>query len=759
MTIQIVKRDQRKEPLDVEKTKRMIAFACEGLEGCDPIELELDARIQYVDGMTTREIQQVLIRTAIEKVLPGSGDGRAGKVSVNWQYAAARLFLFDLYKEAARQRGYRHFGYGDFNELVETLAGKGLYGAYLLENYTPKERRQLGEYMDHSRDYLFGYEGVRLLADRYLVKGPDAEVWELPQERFMVIAMHLALAEGGRRMEMARKFYDLLSCLKMTVATPTLANAGTSFYQLSSCFVSAVEDSLWSIYDVNSKFSQVSKHGGALGIYLGKVRALNSEIRGQKGSSGGVIPWVRLYNDTALAVDQLGRRKGGATVTLDIWHGDLYDFLELRTNNGDDRRKAHDIFTALSVPDLFMRRLEKRENWSLFDPYMVHKYMGFYLEDCYDDEDRTFTKRYEACEACEGLPRITVPALEVMKRIMKSAVETGVPFLFFRDTVNRDNPNKHAGMIYSSNLCQEIAQNMRPSVLLGEEAQGTGEQTVVVRSSSPGDMVTCNLNSINLGRTEIEELHENIALQVRMLDDVISLNQYPVPEAGLTSARYRAIGLGVSGYHHYLARHGIAWESSRHLEEADRLFETISYEAIRASMELAKERGPYPLFEGSMWQTGEYFERRGYTGERWEKLKEEVKANGIRNGYLMAVAPTGSTSNIANTTAGIDPVFRRYFVEEKKGFFIPRTAPDLNEQNYWFYKEAHTIDQMASIRACGIRQRHIDQSQSFNLYITPQYRAKDILELYMECWRQGLKTIYYVRNQSLETDECTSCSG
>lgn len=761
MTIQIVKRDLRTEPLCVEKTKRMIAFACEGLEGCDPIELELDARIQYVDGMTTKEIQQVLIRTAIEKVLPAPGDkgeGDEGRVSTNWQYAAARLFLFDLYKEAALQRGYRHFGYGDFNELVEKLAGQGFYGSYLTEGYTAEERRQLGALIDPRRDYLFNYEGARLLADRYLVKGTEREVWELPQERFLVIAMHLALAEGERKMEFAEKFYDLLSSLKMTVATPTLANAGTPFYQLSSCFISSVGDNLWSIYDVNSKFSQVSKHGGALGIYLGKVRALNSEIRGQKGSSGGVVPWVRLYNDTALAVDQLGRRKGGATVTLDIWHADLYDFLELKTNNGDDRRKAHDIFTALSVPDLFMQRLERREGWSLFDPYLVHKIMGYYLEDSYDDEHKTFTSRYEECEACGNLPRITVPALEVMKKIMKSAVETGVPFLFFRDTVNRDNPNKHAGMIYSSNLCQEIAQNMSETILDEEKVSGSGADVRMIRSSRPGDMVTCNLNSINLGRTGKEELAENIALQVRMLDDVISLNQYPVPEAGLTSERYRAIGLGVSGYHHYLAANGIPWESQEHYGEADRLFEEIAYHAIRASMELAKERGPYPLFEGSQWQTGEYFDRRGYKGERWERLKEDVAGYGIRNGYLMAVAPTGSTSNIAGTTAGIDPVFRRYFVEEKKGSFIPKTAPGLSAQNYWFYKEAHTIDQLASIRACSIRQRHIDQSQSFNLYITPRHKAKDILELYLQCWKLGLKTIYYVRNQSLETDECTSCS-
>lgn len=764
MTINIRKRNNTIEPLCVEKTKKMIAFACEGLDGCDPIELELDARIQFIDGMTTKEIQKVLIQTAIEKVIHATRD-EAGNIinrtNINWQYVAARLFVFDLYKEAAINRGYQHFGYGDFAKLVDTLTKENQYGSYLLENYTQDEIRELGEYIKPERDYLFNYEGVKLLADRYLVRGKNREGYELPQERFMVIAMHLAIPEGDKKVQYAKEFYDLLSSLQMTVATPTLANAGTSFYQLSSCFISTVGDSLWSIYDVNQKFSKVSKHGGALGIYVGKIRALNSEIRGHKNASGGVIPWIRLYNDTAVAVDQLGRRKGGATITLDIWHADLYDFLELKTNNGDDRRKAHDIFTGLSIPDLFMQRLESRGEWSLFDPYMVKKIMGFALEDSYDEVDKKdFTEKYLACEACDKLPRITVTALDIMKRIMKSAVETGVPFLFFRDTVNRANPNKHAGMIYASNLCQEIAQNMSETDLIEEQIvvnEETGASEIVHRMK-PGDMVTCNLNSINLGKVEKEDLARNIPLQIRMLDNVITLNQVPELEAKLTSDRYRAIGLGTSGYHHYLAKHKIPWESEAHLKEADVLFEEIAYQAIKASMELAKEKGSYPAFEGSQWQTGEYFEQRGYTSERWLKLKEDVAKYGMRNGYVLAVAPTGSTSNIANTSAGIDPIFRRFFVEEKKGSFITKTAPELNDENYWYYKEAHTIDQLYSVKACGIRQRHIDQSQSINLYITPEFKAKDILNLYMESWKQGLKTIYYIRNQSLEMDECTSCS-
>ncbi|APH19642.1 ribonucleoside-diphosphate reductase subunit alpha [Clostridium botulinum] len=762
MNIKIKKRDGQYEPLQVEKTKKMVKLACEGIEGCDPLELELDSRIQFRDGMTTKEIQRTLIQTAIEKVIQNSKDNNGNnikKTNANWQYVAARLLCFDLYKEAKISRHYNSFGYGDYYELVKKLVKIKLYGEYLIQNYSDEEIKELAKYIVPERDELFNYEGLKLLNDRYLIKGHNGEILELPQERFMTIAMHLAIPEGDKKVFYAKKFYDLLSELKVTVATPTLGNAGTPFYQLSSCFISVVGDNLWSIYDVNQKFAQVSKHGGALGIYTGKIRALNSEIRGHKNASGGVVPWIRLYNDTAVAVDQLGKRKGGAAITLDIWHKDIFDFLDLKTNNGDDRRKAHDIFPSVSIPDLFMKRLEKRESWSLFDPYIVEKIMGYKLEDYFDDEDRReFTNKYLECERNTNIPRDTVPTLDIMKKLMKSAVETGTPFIFFRDTVNKANPNKHKGMIYSSNLCHEIAQNMSESRLLEEEIiDGNGYSEIVQRVKA-GDMVTCNLNSINLSKVKKEEFNECIPFQIRMLDNVISLNKLPVKEAKVTSDKYRAIGLGTSGYHHFLANNKIRWESDEHIKVADEIYEEIAYIAIKSSMELAKEKGSYPAFKDSEWETGKYFERRGYNSERWKKLQSNIKKYGMRNGYITAIAPTGSTSNIANTTAGIDPVFKKFFMEEKKGSFTPKTAPDLNEENFWYYKEAHTIDQQWSIKACAVRQKHIDQAQSFNLYITPEIKAKEILNMYMESWKQGVKTIYYVRNKSLEMDECTSCS-
>ncbi|WP_124727388.1 ribonucleoside-diphosphate reductase subunit alpha [Staphylospora marina] len=706
-----------------------------------------EASVQVTGEMTEEDVLKTVIQAAVEKTSVEEPD---------WQFVASHLLAHALYAQAARNRGYDPAGkYGDFHSLLHTLTEKGLYGKYLLDTYTPGEIRELQETIVPERDLLFNYIGLKVLADRYIVRDYDGKVMELPQERFMVIAMHLAQKEK-ERVKWAKQFYEVLSKLEMTVATPTLSNSGKPLHQLSSCFIDTVDDSLWSIYNTNSSTAQVSKHGGGVGIYLGKVRSKGSKIRGHKGASGGVIPWIRNYNNTAVAVDQLGVRRGAFAIYLDVWHADILDFLNLKTNNGDDRLKAHDIFPGVCIPDLFMKTVEERGTWYLFDPHEVRLQMGWSLEDAWGEE---FERRYEACVNTPGLAKAEIPAIEIMKRIMVSAFETGTPFLFFRDTVNRANPNKHTGMIYSSNLCTEICQNMTPTELISEELIDENGEPVIVTKQKPGDFVVCNLSSINLGRVRsMEDIARIIPIQMRMLDNVIDLNLYPVKQAEVTNRKYRAVGLGTSGYHQYLAQRKIAWESEEHLEEADKLFEELAYHAIKASMEIAREKGRYPLFEGSEWHTGEYFERRGYVSERWQELKRLVAEHGMRNAWVFAVAPTGSTSLIAGSTAGIDPVFAKFFVEEKRGAVIPQTAPNLSPETFWYYKEAHHIDQHWSIRAAGVRQRHIDQSQSINLYITPNTSAREFLELYMAAWREGLKTIYYVRNQSIEVEECVSCS-
>jgi ribonucleoside-diphosphate reductase alpha chain len=725
-----------------EGVDELIRWACEGLEGCDPATLKADVFLQLREGMGKEAVESVCLQAAVEKT---------SVEEPHWTFAASRIFARRLYREAGRNRGYAGKNYGDFYHLVSRLTEQGLYGEYLLEHYTPEEVRELGAYIRPERDELFTYLGLRTLSDRYLVRSGTGETWELPQEMFMAVAMHLAMKETDK-MGWARQFYDVLSKLELTVATPTLRNARRPFHQLSSCFIDTVDDNLWSIYHTDHNFAQVSKYGGGQGIYIGKVRSRGSDIRGFQGVAGGVIPWIKNYNNTALAVDQLGVRKGAVAVYLDVWHADILDFLNLKTNNGDDRMKAHDIFPGVCIPDRFMRAVENREPWYLFDPHEIRKVKGYSLEDAFGEE---FDQKYEACVSDPLLTKTEVPAIDVMKKILQSAFETGTPFVFFRDTVNEWNPNQHEGHIYCSNLCTEIAQNMSPSRWIEETVEGNEIHTRV----ESGDFVVCNLSSLNLGRVSTkEDIERVVTCQIRMMDNVIDLNYYPVLQAKQTNKKYRAVGLGTSGYHQLLAKRGIEWESEEHLAFADELFEWINYCAVKASNALAKEKGAYPLFPGSEWHTGNYFERRGYRDEKWTRLRQEVQKYGLRNGYLFAVAPTSSTSLIAGSTAGIDPVFARFFVEEKKNTSIPQTVPDLNEKTMWYYKEAYHIDQEWSIRAAGVRQRHIDQSQSFNLYITPQVSAKEFLSLYLAAWKNGLKTVYYVRNQSLEVEECVSCS-
>ena len=434
--------------------------------------------------------------------------------------------------------------------------------------------------------------------------------------------------------------------------------------------------------------------------------------------------------------------------------------LPFRIKIGDDRMKAHDVFPAVCCPDLFWRTADEdiSASWYLMCPHEILKVKGYALEDSYGEE---WEKRYKDCVGDGRISKREIPIKELVRLILKSAVETGTPFIFNRDHTNRANPNGHKGMIYSSNLCTEIAQNMSPIDAVKTEIQTQDGQTVVVTVTKPGDFVVCNLASLVLGAIDVDDdsaLEHIIESAVRALDNVIDLNFYPVPYAKITNEQYRAIGLGVSGYHHLLAKKRIAWESDAHLALADELFEKINYYAVKASMNIAREKGAYRHFEGSDWQTGAYFEKRSYSSESWRALRKLVATHGIRNGYLLAVAPTSSTSIVAGTTAGIDPIMKRYFLEEKKGSLVPRVAPALSTETYWLYKNAHTIDQLWSIRAAGLRQRHIDQGQSMNLYITNDYSLRQVLGLYLEAWKRCIKSVYYIRSRSLEVEECESCS-
>ena len=732
--------DLRTTFIEVEKTFRD--------EEYDLKNLLVKFRSFYKEDMSKEDRLKMLIKASVELI---------SKEAPKWEYIAAYFLSYELHDDIKARMA--KLDIKDFAGKVHYLTDEGYYGRYILEHYSDEELDEAAGFIDDLRDHLFTYSGLDLIAKRYLMIDHDHHVLETPQEMFLGIALHLMMNESDR-LTRVRELYDILSRLEVTMATPTMANARKPYHQLSSCFIDTVDDTLKNIYKSIDNFAEVSKYGGGMGLYFGKVRANGSDIRGFKGAAGGVIRWIKLVNDTAVAVDQLGVRAGAVAVYLDAWHKDLPEFLNLRTNNGDDRMKAHDVFPAVCYPDLFWKMCKEDldAKWYLMCPHEIHKVKGYHLEDYYGKE---WEERYFDCVNDSRISKREMVLKDLVRLILKSQVETGTPFTFNRDIVNRANPNSHKGIIYCSNLCTEIAQNMKPFSVQEEEVVDVDGEKVITQRYKAGDFVVCNLASLSLGNLDVNDkghLREVIRVVTRTLDNVIDLNFYPIEFAKITNQRYRPIGLGVSGYHHMLVKNGINFESEEHLTFVDRVFEDIAYFTIEASKDLAKEKGRYRDFVGSDWDTGAYFKKRGYEDTRWQELAKEVHDNGLRNAWLLAIAPTSSTSIIAGTTAGVDPIMNKFFYEEKKGSMIARVAPDLDAKTFWLYKNAHLIDQTWVVRSAGIRQRHIDQAQSVNLYITNDFTMRQILRLYIEAYENGVKTIYYVRSKSLEVEECESCA-
>lgn len=701
------------------------------------------------EGLSEEEKRSLLIKSAVELT---------SQEAPRWEMIAARLLHLDFSLKISRYM--EEYQITSFYDKLDYLTKEGLYGSYILEHYSKEEIMEFSSFLEEKRNYLMTYSGLDLLINRYVVRTRKNIPLETPQEMFLGVAMHLAMEEKKDRSLWVKRFYDMLSKLQVTMATPTLSNARKPYHQLSSCFIDTVPDSLDGIYRSLDNFAKVSKFGGGMGMYFGKVRASGSTIRGFEGAAGGVIRWIRLANDTAVAVDQLGMRQGSVAVYLDAWHRDLPEFLNLKTNNGDDRMKAHDVFPAVCYPDYFWEQV--RDNlegdWYLMCPHEIRTIKGYGLEDCYGD---LWKERYLDCIHDFRIHKRVIPIKSLVRMIIKSVVETGTPFTFNRDHVNKANPNGHKGMIYCSNLCTEIAQNMAEIEHIQEEIITKDGDTVVVTTTKPGEFVVCNLASLSLGHINVddeEEIKFITQSAMRALDNVIDLNFFPVPYAKVNNQAYRPVGLGISGYHHMLAKRKINWESEEHLTFTETVFSRIHHAAIESSCENASQKGSYAYFEGSDWQTGAYFEKRGLTGPYWDDLRKKVAQQGMRNAYLLAIAPTGSTSIISGTTAGVDPIMNRYFLEEKKNGLVPRVAPDLSMDTFWYYKNAHQIDQTWSVKACGIRQRHIDQAQSMNLYITNEYTFRKVLNLYLLAFEEGVKTIYYIRSKSLEVGECEVCS-
>lgn len=660
-----------------------------------------------------------------------------------------------------------------FYDLMTMLDDKGLSAKFLgrsiTQKYTKEEIDEAAKFIDYSRDLDFDYLAIVSFNSKYNVRNDDKQAYMTPQDKYLMVAMYVHQEETDKRMELIKETYELTSEFVLSPSTPIMTNSNNNRSQLSACFIDTMNDDLSDIYNTDRSAAMVSKYGGGFGVYIGNIRGLNTEIRGIAGAASGVVPWTKKLNDTSVFVDQLGQRGGAVAIYNDVFHSDIQRFLELKLNNGDDRLRAHDIFLGVCIPDLFMERVVAKEEWSLFDPYEVEKFMGYKLQDFYDEQDGagSFREKYAECEAHPLLPRKTVSAIEIMIKIMKVSLEGGTPYMFYRDEVNRKNPNKHRGMIYCSNLCTEVLQTQSATEMI-EEATEDGK---IVFYFNRGDFVVCNLASINLAkvgkyRREGKDVLRRVArLAVRLLDNTIDINNLPLKAAEITNQLYRAIGVGTLGWDQMRVEEGYEWDGEEILQFTKDLYEELSYYVIEASSDLAAERGSYDYFAGSEWETGEYFTRRNLFDDSslkmdWPALYEKVKQQGMRNAYTMAVAPNATTSTVVQSTAGIDPVFATNFVEEKTDFKIPTTAPGLNFKTKALYAPvAQVANQFSSIKQNAVRQRFVDQGISMNFYVPKDIDAAVLLNLHIEAWKAKLKTTYYVRSTSNKVEGCVWCDG
>jgi len=786
--ITVIKRNGRTEPLDITKIQKYTADSVVGLKNVSQSELEVDAHIHFRDGITSKEIQETLIKTAVDKIDIDAPD---------WTFVASRLFLYNLYHQVN--------GFSGYSTLKKYFLKGEKEGRILLGLKEMYDLDELEKHIKPERDLQFNYLGVKTLYDRYLIKDSDSNPIELPQHMFMAISMFLAQREENRE-EWAIKFYNMISKFEVMLATPTLSNARTTRHQLSSCYIGSTPDNIEGIFDTYAEMAMLSKFGGGIGWDWTGIRSMGSFIDGHKNAAGGTVPFLKITNDIAIAVDQLGTRKGAIAVYMEPWHIDINDFLDLKKNSGEERRRAHDLFPALWLNDLFMQRVQENGLWTLFDPYDCTE-----LAKLYGDE---FSKRYVELENDESVLKETIKAKDLWKKILTSYFETGSPFLCFKDNANRANPNDHYGVIRSSNLCTEIFQNTEPNHYKIKFIFENGESIsyeeneivkvdsglekpakkvtaldslggmpifVVEKEKIDGQTAVCNLASVNFSRiSTTEDIDRIVPTAIRCLDNVIDLNFYPVEKVKRTNMRSRSIGLGVMGESQMLAESGILWGSDEHFKKIDELMESVSFNAISASADLAKEKGAYPEFAGSKWSKGvmpqdhanaetlKLVDRDGLftSSYDWDSLRSKVKEQGLRNGYLMAIAPTSSISILTGTTQAIEPVFKRKWFEENLSGLIPVVVPKLSPDTYAFYTPAYDLDQTILVKAAAIRQKWIDQGQSLNIFITlDKASGKYLNEIYMLAWKLGLKSTYYLRSQSPEVAndvedrsmECVGC--
>lgn len=762
--IQVVMEDGSTQPLDMNRLQIIISEACADLKDVDPQAIMSEALRNLYDGVSIEDVNTSLVitaRTLVEK-------------EPNYSFATARLLLDKLRAEALSFLGIADSA---TQQDMHTLYAKAL-PAYIrrgvqLELLAPDllnfDLEKLGNALDASRDLQFTYLGLQTLYDRYFIHSDNIRI-ELPQVFFMRVAMGLAVEEKDKE-DRAIEFYKLLSSFDYVSSTPTLFNAGTLRPQLSSCYLTTVPDDLHGIYGAIQDNAMLSKWAGGLGNDWTPVRGLGAYIKGTNGKSQGVVPFLKVANDTAVAVNQGGKRKGAVCAYLETWHIDVEEFLELRKNTGDDRRRTHDMNTANWVPDLFMKRVFEEKDWTLFSPNDAPD-----LHDLYGAE---FEARYEEYErlAAEGKIKLfkKVKALELWRKMLGMLFETGHPWITFKDSCNLRSPQQHVGVVHSSNLCTEITLNTK----------------------SNEEIAVCNLGSVNLaqhiedGVLNQDKLKKTVDTAIRMLDNVIDINYYSVPSARTSNLRHRPIGLGLMGFQDALYKKRIPYGSSDAVQFADESMEAISYYAIQASSNLAIERGSYSTFEGSLWSKGtlpidsldllaknrgEQFIQvdRSQTLD-WDSLRTKVKTQGMRNSNVMAIAPTATIANIAGVSQSIEPTYQNLYVKSNlSGEFTvvnPYLVHDLKDRGLWdsvmtndlkyyegsvqkidripedlkaLYATAFEVEPRWIVDAASRRQKWIDQAQSLNLYIAGA-NGKKLDITYRMAWYSGLKTTYYLR--------------
>jgi ribonucleoside-diphosphate reductase alpha chain len=750
-------------PLDEAALAALVGEACAGLSDVTPEPVLTETRRNLYDGISEEELAQAPIlaaRTLIEQ-------------EPNYTYVSARLLLVVARREATRfVQGRAAQSQAEmaaaYPEYFLAYVAKGVEVQLLNPELARFDLKRLGAALKPERDLQFQYLGFQTLYDRYLLHSEGTR-FEMPQAFFMRVAMGLALNEIDRE-ERAIEFYNLLSSFDFMCSTPTLFNSGTRHSQLSSCFLTSIPDDLDGIFAAIKDNAMLSKFSGGIGNSWTRVRGLGAHIRGTNGQSQGLVPFLKVANDTAIAVNQGGKRKGAVCAYLESWHIDIEEFLDLRKNTGDDRRRTHDMNTANWVPDLFMQRVEQDGEWTLFSPDEtpdLHDLYGIAFKEAYE--------RYEAkARAGEIKVHKTVRAVDLWRRMLTMLFETGHPWMTFKDPCNLRSPQRHAGVVHSSNLCTEITLN-----------------------TSDSEVAVCNLGSINLGQhvtekgLDRERLARTIRTAMRMLDNVIDVNFYTIPQARRSNLRHRPIGMGLMGFQDALHALRLPLASEEAVRFADESMEVISYHAIEASVELAAERGAYGSFEGSLWSQGILpvdsirfvAEARGEALDQsatldWEGLRERVKTVGMRNSNTMAIAPTATISNIVGATQSIEPTFRNLYVKANmSGDFTvvnPALVRDLKARGLWdqvmvsdlkyydgslgpidripddlkaLYATAFEVDPSWLVEAAARRQKWIDQAQSLNLYLAnPNGRKLD--QLYRLAWKRGLKTTYYLRTQS-----------